>query len=79
MQMQITIQLLMGSVKNDVLYIHHGRDGLTRRLKVDNELLSLVKGRPWQEPWLHPTQAPTPKLGDSQGPSSPMANVVVGC
>ena len=53
MQRQITIQLLLGSVKNDVRYIHHSRDGRGRGLKVDDEDLSITKGRPWQEPRLH--------------------------
>jgi hypothetical protein len=44
MQRQITIQLLAGSVKNDVWYIHHDRDGRGFRLKVDDEVLSIVKG-----------------------------------
>ena len=47
MQRQITIQLLAGSVKNDVRYIHHGRDGRDGRdrgLKVDDEVLSITKG-----------------------------------
>jgi len=66
MQRQIIIQLLVGSVKNDVRYIHHGRDGRDGRdrgLKVDDEVLSFMKGPPWWEPRLQPMQAPTPKLG----------------
>ena len=43
-QRQVAIQLLMGSIKNDVPYIHQRQDGLTCGLKVDDKLLSLVKG-----------------------------------
>jgi hypothetical protein len=46
--------------------------------KVDNEILSIVEGRPWREPRLQPTQAPTLKLGGGQGPRGTLANVVVG-
>ena len=63
MQRQVTIQLLAGSIKNDVPYIHQRQDGLTCGLKVDDKLLLLGKGRSWWEPWLQPMQAPTPKLG----------------
>ena len=42
--MQITIQLRVGSVKNDVRYIHHDRDGRGHGLKVDDEVLLIVKG-----------------------------------
>ena len=44
MERQVTIQLLTGSIKNDVPYIHQRRDGLAPGQKVDDELLSLAKG-----------------------------------
>ena len=46
MQRQITIQLLMGSIENDDWCIHHSQDGHSRghELKVDNEVLLIVKG-----------------------------------
>jgi hypothetical protein len=48
------------------------------RLKVDNEVLSIAKGRPWQETWLQPMQAPTPKLGGGLGPHGTLTNAIVG-
>ena len=79
MQKQVTIQLLGGSVMNDVLYIQLTQDGLGRSGKVTDRLLAVVKGQLWWEPRLHPAQVLTqPKLGSGQGPRGPLVNGVVG-
>ena len=45
MQRHVTIELLMGSITNDVLYIHGGQDAIGHGEEVTNHLLTLVKGR----------------------------------
>jgi hypothetical protein len=34
----------MGSIKNDVRYIQHSRDGHDHGVKIDDEVLSTAKG-----------------------------------
>ena len=44
MQSHVTFELLVGSVTNDVLYIHHGKDAIARGGEVTDQLLALLKG-----------------------------------
>jgi hypothetical protein len=45
MERQVTIELLMGRITNDVLYIHGNQDAISHGGEFTNHLLALVKGQ----------------------------------
>jgi hypothetical protein len=68
MQRNVTIKLLMGSITNDVLYIHRGQNAIAHGGKLTDQVLALPIARLSREPQLHHGQVLTqPKLGDGHG------------
>ena len=66
MQRHVTIELLMWSITNDVLYIHCGQDAIAYGGELTNQVLALPIARLSWEPWLHHSQVLTElKLGGS--------------
>ena len=59
MQMHVTIELLMGSIANDVLYIHCGQDTIAHGRELVDQVLALPIARLSREPWLHHGQVLT--------------------
>ena len=60
------MELLTGSIMNDVLYIHHGQDTIAHGGELTNQVLALPIARLSWEPWLHHSQVLTElKLGGS--------------
>ena len=45
MQRHVTIELLVGSVTNDVLYIHHGQDAIALGEELADQVLALPIAR----------------------------------
>jgi hypothetical protein len=45
MQRHVTIELLAGSVTNDVLYIHRGQDAITHGGELTDQVLALPIAR----------------------------------
>ena len=72
MQRHVTIELLMGSITNDVLYIHRGHDTIAHDGELDDQVLALPIARLSREPRIHHGQVFTqPKLDGGHGRSSP--------
>ena len=72
MQRHVIIELLTGSIKNDVLYIHHSQDTITHDRELTDQVLALPIARLSREPRLHHGQVLTqPKLGGGHGRGSP--------
>ena len=59
MQRHVTIEVLMGSIMNDVLYIHRGQDAITHGEELADQVLALPIARLSQEPRLHHSQVLT--------------------
>ena len=59
MQRHVTIELLMGSITNDVLYIHRGQDAITHGEELTDQVLALLITHLSWEPWLHHSQVLT--------------------
>jgi hypothetical protein len=53
MQRHVTIELLIGSIKNDVLYIHRGQDAIAHGGELADQVLALPIARLSWEPRLH--------------------------
>ena len=53
MQRHVTIELLVGSITNDVLYINHGQDTITHGGELVDQVLALPIARLSREPRLH--------------------------
>jgi hypothetical protein len=53
MQRHVTIKLLVGSITNDVLYIHHGQDAITHGGELADQVLTLPIARLSREHLLH--------------------------
>ena len=72
MPMHVTIELLVGSITNDVLYIHRDQDAIAHGGELVDQVLVLPIARLSQEPRLHHGQVLTqPKLGGDHGQSGP--------
>ena len=79
MQSHVTIELLVGSITNDVLYIHHGQDTIAHGKELADLVLALPIARLSWEPRLQHGQVLTqPKLGDGHGQSGPKENAICG-
>ena len=72
MQRHDTIELLTGSIMNDVLYIHHDQDAIAHSGELTDQVLALSIARLSREPWLHHGQVLTqPKLRNGHGQCGP--------
>ena len=68
MQRHVTIELLVGSITNDVLYIHRGQNAIAHGGELIDQVLMLPIARLYREPRLHHGQVLTqPKLGGGHG------------
>ena len=57
MQRHVTIELLAGSITNEVLYIHRGKDAITHGGELADQVLTLPIARlsgTLAPPWLGP-------------------------
>ena len=45
MKRHVTIELLVGSITNDVLYIHHGQDTIAHGRELADQVLALLIAR----------------------------------
>ena len=64
----VKIELLVGSVTNDVLYIQRGQDTIAHGGELADQVLALPITRLSREPQLHHSQVLTqPKLGGGHG------------
>ena len=59
MQRHVIIELLVGSITNDVLYIHRGQDAIAHGRELVDQVLALPIARLSREPWLHHGQVLT--------------------
>jgi len=68
MRRHLIIELLAGSIMNDVLYIHHGQDAIAYGEELTNQVLALPIARLSREPRLHHGLVLSqPKLGGDHG------------
>ena len=80
MQWHVTIELLAGSVTNDVLYIHHGQDAIAHGRELADQVLMLLIARLSQEPCSttvrsSPSQSWAAAMADAtESPSLVLAN-----
>ena len=72
MQRHVTIELLVGSIMNDVLYIHRIQDTIAQGKELTDQVLAMSIARLSREPRLHHGQVLTQlKLGGGHGQSGP--------
>ena len=56
MKRHVTIEVLKGSITNDVIYIHHGQDAIAHDRELADQVLALLIARLSREPRLHHDQ-----------------------